>query len=249
MSTPAFSTADVLAALERMNSDERAEWVALVKSACANLSNAEYAFAGKSTRGETRPRHVGGGLHLARHLPARARRRADYAELEHRSVSGMTTPAAPRRDGAGTLDDVRDALTRCCILPGRHAYTAVTLFCAYTHAAAVFDFAPRLVLTSPEKRSGKTRCLEIIHQLAHKPMSTANASTAALYRSLAEPRTVLLDEADTIFSTRLKAEQHEDLRGLLNAGFQRGTPVVRWDASKRELEEPHTFAPVVVACA
>ncbi len=159
----------------------------------------------------------------------------------------MTTPAALRRDGAEILDDVRGALTRYCILPSRHAYTAVTLFCAYTHAAAVFDFAPRLVLTSPEKRSGKTRCLEIIHQLAHKPLSTANASTAALYRSLAEPRTVLLDEADTIFGTRLKAEQHDDLRGLLNAGFQRGTPVVRWDASKRELEELHTFAPVVLA--
>jgi len=159
----------------------------------------------------------------------------------------MTAPAALRREGAEILDDVREALARYCILPSRHAYTAVTLFCAYTHAAAMFDFAPRLVLTSPEKRSGKTRCLEIINQLSHEPMSTANASTAALYRSLDEPRTILLDEADTIFGTRLKAEQHEDLRGLLNAGFQRGTPVVRWDASKRELEKLHTFSPVVLA--
>ncbi len=47
MITPTFGTADVLAALERMNCDQRAAWVALVKSASVNLSNAEYAFAGK----------------------------------------------------------------------------------------------------------------------------------------------------------------------------------------------------------
>ncbi len=50
----------------------------------------------------------------------------------------MTTLAALRRDGAEILDDVRDALARYCILLSRHAYTAATLFCAYTHAAAVF---------------------------------------------------------------------------------------------------------------
>jgi len=145
------------------------------------------------------------------------------------------------------LDAVRRTLARYCILPSRHAYTAVTLYCAYTHAAPVFDFAPRLVLTSPEKRSGKTRCMEIIGLLSRKPFHTANASVAALYRSLDEPITVLLDEADTIFGTRLKADQNEDLRGFLNAGFQRGTPVKRWNAADRSVEDLNTFAPVVLA--
>jgi len=46
MSTPKFRSEDVLAALSRMNSGEHTEWVALVRRAAANLSNAEYAFAG-----------------------------------------------------------------------------------------------------------------------------------------------------------------------------------------------------------
>ena len=149
--------------------------------------------------------------------------------------------------GIELLDAVRATLTTYCVLPSAHAYTAVTLFIAYTHAAAAFDFAPRLVLSSPEKRSGKTRCMEIVGHLSHRPLWTANASTAAIYRSLDSPRTLLLDEADTVFGTRIKAEQNEDLRGLLNAGFQRGTPVIRYDAATRQVAELHTFAPVVLA--
>lgn len=157
------------------------------------------------------------------------------------------TPADGSDYGATLLDAVHQALARYCVLPGRHAYVAVTLFTAYTHAAQVFDFAPWLVLTSPEKRSGKTRCMEIVGHLSHRPIWTANTSTAAIYRSLTTQRTLLLDEADTIFGTRTKAEQNEDLRGLLNAGFQRGTPVIRWKPTAREIEELQTFSPVVLA--
>ncbi len=55
MSTPTFGTADVLAALERMTSDQRAEWVALVKRACVSLSNAECAFAGNAPEAKPEP--------------------------------------------------------------------------------------------------------------------------------------------------------------------------------------------------
>jgi hypothetical protein len=46
VNAPTFDSADVRAALARMNSDERGEWVSLLRRAAANLSNAEYAFAG-----------------------------------------------------------------------------------------------------------------------------------------------------------------------------------------------------------
>lgn len=157
----------------------------------------------------------------------------------------MTTGIEPI--GSELLHRVQAVLARYCVLPSRHASVAVTLFTAYTHAASAFDFAPRLVLTSPEKRSGKTRCMEVVGHMAHKPMWTANASTAAIYRSLETPITLLLDEADTVFGTKVKAEQNEDLRGILNAGFQRGTPVIRYDAARRGVEYLPTFSPVVLA--
>ena len=52
----------------------------------------------------------------------------------------MSAATTLRRDGADLLDAVAHTLRRYCVLPSAHAYTAVSLFIAYTHAAAVFDF-------------------------------------------------------------------------------------------------------------
>lgn len=124
---------------------------------------------------------------------------------------------------------------------------AITLWIAYTHAAACFDFAPRLLLTSAEKRSGKTRTMEVVSKLSASPLIAANATVPAIFRSLDEPRTLFLDEADTIFGTKTKAEQNEDLRGLLNAGFQRGTPVIRTVGPSHTPTEFQVFAPACLA--
>lgn len=145
------------------------------------------------------------------------------------------------------LVEVREVLRKYTVQPSEHAYVALTLYAAYTHAADAFDYAPRLLLTSAEKRSGKTRTMEIVGNLCHAPLFAANATVPALFRSLDVLRTVLFDEADTIFGTRVKAEQNEDLRGLINAGFQRGTPVLRTVGPNHTPTEFHVFAPVVMA--
>ena len=158
-------------------------------------------------------------------------------------------PPAPSGGGAELLDDVLAVFRTFTVQPSEHAYVALTVYSAYTHAAGCFDFAPRLVLTSAEKRSGKTRTMEIVSTLSARPLIAANATVAALFRSLdhANPPTICLDEADTIFGTRIKAEQNEDLRGLLNAGFQRGTPVLRTVGPNHDVAQFETFAPAVLA--
>ena len=65
-------------------------------------------------------------------------------------------------DGAELLDDLVTTLTRFVIFPDEHSTAAVALWIAATHALPWFDCAPRLVITSPEKRCGKTRLLDII---------------------------------------------------------------------------------------
>ncbi|OZD85597.1 DUF3631 domain-containing protein [Rhodococcus sp. 05-339-2] len=150
--------------------------------------------------------------------------------------------------GRAILDDVHSAIGRYCQLPSAEALDAVTLWVVHTHVSDVFDFAPRLVVRSPEKRSGKTRLLEILAELAHSPLRTVNASVPYIFRSLNEPggRTLFIDEADALFGTRNKADQHESLRGLLNAGFQRGLTYGRMSTEMLP-EEFDAFAPAVVA--
>ena len=79
------------------------------------------------------------------------------------------------------------------------------------------------------------------HQRLARPRSTGPSA-----HDPTDPPTLLIDEADTIFGPKA-ADDHEDLRGLLNAGHQRGRPAIRWDAGRRQLDEIATFALVALA--
>ena len=154
----------------------------------------------------------------------------------------------PQPKGAGILVRLYAVLTRYVILPSEEAAVAVALWIAATHAQQAWQHAPRLVIRAPEKRCGKSRLLDIVEGTCHAPLITVNASPAAVYRAIGagNPPTLLVDEADTIFSGK-NAEANEDLRGLLNAGHQRNRPAIRWDASTRSLETIPTFAMAALA--
>ena len=154
------------------------------------------------------------------------------------------------RDGAAALDDVRVFIGRFCALPTEHAYTAATLWAAHAHVLDAFDSTPRLAFLSPEPGSGKTRALEILTLLVPWPMHAVNATPAALFRSVADKatrRTILFDEIDTIFGP--KAKEHEELRGLLNAGHRRSGVAYRCvgEGTKQTVVEFPAFAAVALA--
>jgi hypothetical protein len=149
---------------------------------------------------------------------------------------------------AELFDTLRDTLTRYVVFPA-HGADAAALWIAATHCLPAFQFAPRLVLTSPEKRCGKTRLLDIIDGTCHDPLATSNATVAAVFRSLDgdHPPTLLIDEADAIFGSKRTAEQHEDLRALLNAGHERGRPALRCSGPYQTPTQYPTFAMAALA--
>lgn len=167
----------------------------------------------------------------------------------------MTTPdhdqadAAELVDGAELLDDVTRTIGRYVILPSTSALVAVVLWIAATHAVQAWNCAPRLVIRAPEKRCGKSRLLDMVEAMCHRPLMTTNASPSAVYRSIGmnpnDPPTLLIDEADTIFGA--KAGDNEDLRGLLNAGHQRGRTTLRYNAGRDKVEKHATFAMAALA--
>jgi hypothetical protein len=164
----------------------------------------------------------------------------------------MTSPtdiAIAPIDGAQLLDDVAATIRRYVVLPSDAALTAVVLWIAATHGVPAWNCAPRLVIRAPEKRCGKSRLLDMADGMVHRPLMTANASAAAVYRSIgmlpSNPPTLLIDEADTIFGP--KAGDNEALRGLLNAGHQRGRPTVRYEAASNSVEHIETFAMAALA--
>ncbi len=103
---------------------------------------------------------------------------------------------------------------------------AVSLWVAHAHAVGASEVSPYLTITSPEKRSGKSRLLEVLRLIVPRPWSVISPSEAVLFRKIdAERPTLLLDEVDTIF--RDKSATYEGLRALLNAGHRRGVMVSR----------------------
>lgn len=149
--------------------------------------------------------------------------------------------------GDEILNTIDDFLARYIAFPNDESRAAVALWIVHCHAVASFESTPRLALLSPEKGSGKTRTLEVLALLVPSPIHAVNMSPAALYR-LVEDRqpTLLLDECDTYLGN-VVAKQHEELRGLVNAGHRRGAMVYRGELAGKAVKVVEF--PAFAACA
>ena len=124
--------------------------------------------------------------------------------------------------------------------------TLCALWTLHAHAVEAADVTPYLIVTSPERRCGKSRLLEVLRALAPKPWYVVRPSESVLFRKLATGATLFLDEFDAIFSTAAK-DSTEGIRATLNAGFERGAVVSRCADHGRELEDFQVFGPKVLA--
>ncbi len=152
--------------------------------------------------------------------------------------------------GSSALDDVHSFLGRFVAYPSKHAHVAHTLWIAHAHLMEKWESTPRLAALSPEPGSGKTRLLEITETLVPRPVEAVNATPAYLFRKVSDPNglpTILFDEIDTIFGPR--AKEHEEIRGLLNAGHRRGAMAGRCVVKGKSIETEEFPAFCAVALA
>lgn len=145
--------------------------------------------------------------------------------------------------GAPLLDELVTSIRRHVALPTPHHAAAVALWVAHTWVLDAFEVTPRLAITSPTKRCGKTTLLTVSGALVRRPLPSSNITSAALFRAVeAFAPTVLIDEADTFLGDR------DELRGLLNAGHHRASAwVIRTVGDDHEVRRFFVFAPVAIA--
>jgi len=123
-------------------------------------------------------------------------------------------------EGDKLLQELEKVFDQFLKLPAGAA-EAMALWVVHTYALEAANISPILCLTSPEKRCGKTSALDLLHNLVSKPLSAANVTPAALFRSVEKfGPTLLIDEADTFLS------RNEELRGILNSGHRRTTATI-----------------------
>lgn len=167
---------------------------------------------------------------------------------EHAIFLPMTN-SPQRLTGDNTiLDEIKDFLRRFIVFQDPNQYDVLALWIIHTHSfSKVSPYAtPYIYVKSAEKQSGKTRVIEVASLLAHNPAATANTTGAALFRKIEQQRpTIFIDEVDAIFT----GAANEELRGMLNSGYQHKGSVDRVvpGSDGGEVRAFSTFCPKLLA--
>ncbi|HSS25894.1 MAG TPA: DUF3631 domain-containing protein, partial [Mycobacterium sp.] len=153
-------------------------------------------------------------------------------------------------DGANLLDDLRDFLSRFVVYPTKHHRDAHALWIAHCWWMDHWESTPRIAFLSPEPGSGKSRALEVTEPLVPRPVHAVNTTSAYLFRKVSDTLgrpTILYDECDTLFGP--KAKEHEEVRGMINAGHRKGAVAGRCVVRGKvvETEELPAYAAVALA--
>ena len=138
-------------------------------------------------------------------------------------ITPGNVPPMPEPDGADLLDDLRGFLSRFVVYPAEQHRDAHTLWVAHCWWMNEWDSTPRIAFLSPEPGSGKSRALEVTETLVPRPVHAVNTTSAYLFRKVSDTLgrpTILYDECDTLFGP--KAKEHEEVRGMINAGHRKG---------------------------
>ncbi|MBK9966146.1 MAG: DUF3631 domain-containing protein [Holophagales bacterium] len=145
---------------------------------------------------------------------------------------------------AELLDDIVSHVRRFVILSAEQA-ALCALWVVHTFAIEAADVTPYLIVTSPERRCGKSRLLEVLRGLVLRAWYVVRPSEAVLFRKLAIGFVLFLDEYDALFSAAAK-DSTEGIRATLNAGFERGAVVSRCEDHGKELVDFEVFGPKVL---
>jgi hypothetical protein len=218
---------------------------------------------------ERRLRHLTKQLQGADALRRRTVRALLVATLRAARVSGAAgladaaigEPGEPTTDVAATpfladevpwpsrvvgdvlLDTLVATVRRYVVLPTVHAARAIALWVVLTYCETAVNVLPLLLVTSPTKRCGKTRLVELVGALACRALPISNITAAALYRAIDRFHpTLLLDEGDTFIN------DNPELRGVINAGHTRHTArVIRCVGEDSEPAIFSTWCPKLLA--
>jgi hypothetical protein len=119
---------------------------------------------------------------------------------------------------ANLLSNIADTITSFMDVTLEQA-DGIALWIAFALCFDLFDINPRLAITSPTKRCGKTIMEELICKLLLGAELSSNLSAAAFY-TREDDRALLIDEYDSF------GKKHPQLRNVINSGYRRGGAIV-----------------------
>jgi len=147
-------------------------------------------------------------------------------------------------DGDELAKSVKTKISTYCKLQDCYLIAA-TLWILASYAINQFRIFPKLCVTSPQKRCGKTTLLETIAALCNRALLASNITSAVIFRLIEECQpTLLIDEVDTFI------DGNDELRGLVNSGHTKAGAFVfrvEGDSNNRKPKKFSTWTANVLA--
>ena len=168
-------------------------------------------------------------------------RGVDDDDLQGRPVEWPEVEPWPEEvDGAALLAELASLFRHYVSLPDGGA-EAAALWALYTWVFEAFGVCPNLMVTAPERESGKTRVTELLSWMVWREKSVSDVSAAAIIRGIARDKpTLLFDEAQHF----LRRRPDDPIRGILLASFaKRHADVERCVGDDHKPHLFSTFAP------
>ena len=171
---------------------------------------------------------------------------ADVAREDGDSLQGQplhwdeVEPCPDPVDGAALLDELVELIRKHASLPDGGA-EAVVLWALYAWCFRAFGVCPNLMITAPERESGKTCVTELLSWMVPRPKPVSDASAAAIIRTIEHAcPTLLFDEAQHF----LRRRPEDPIRGILLASFvKRFASVDRCEGERNKVRVFSTFTP------
>ena len=143
-------------------------------------------------------------------------------------------------DGNDLLDRMVAAIREYVIAP-EHVAEVAELWVVHAHVFDLWQVTPRLAISAPTMRSGKSLMKDVLGCLVPRAIETENLSAAVMFRAVDKYRpTMLVDEVDTFL------HDNDELRGILNSGYRKGGQALRCEGDNYDIKAFKTFAPVVI---
>ena len=146
------------------------------------------------------------------------------------SVSGQIGTRQEHRPPRESLQAPRRcrALLQALRRHDRRTARRLALWTLHTHAIDAAEATPYINPTSPTKKAGKSRLLDVAALLVREPLPTGGASEAALFRSIgADLPTLLWDEVDTIFGPKVSRKRGQAGNPRQRVHAQQAVPALR----------------------
>lgn len=138
--------------------------------------------------------------------------------------------------GGEVLDEIRADFRRYVVAPEERLDT-LALWTLGTFCYDAFSVFPKLFLSSPERRCGKTVTLEVLEANCCLALMSSSITASAVFRAVNAWRpTLLVDEADRL------PKDNEELIGIINAGHRKRTAAVIRNVKVRDDFVPRRFS-------